>query len=95
MSGKNKSQEIEAIKSRLIALGAKVTVDKTRDVVIVRFELTKHICSHWIEVGFLIGQWAFLAGIEYPRDFPRSTITLGDKLRFDVDPGGMSFTINC
>lgn len=75
-------------------LGAKVTLDEALDRVEVRVKFGEHVASHWVEIGFLLGQWTSQVGINFPEGFSTSTAFGSPPFRFDVDPEAMTFGFN-
>jgi hypothetical protein len=82
---------IEAIKARLIELGVQISKDKKTGKIKVFLMEGQIRASQELEVGFLLGQWSFLVGIQFPRDFPKSIMKLSNKLSMDCDPSGVWF----
>ena len=90
----SKSERLDALIRRLADMGVRVeSTNRSRQRTEVQIGFEERIDSEWIEIGFLLGQWSSMMGVEYPRDFPlrKMCACSHSAYRMDVDPGGMYF----
>lgn len=88
MFNSKRNNSIDAIRARLTELGAKVVQGGNTGETQVRLDGDCIKRSRDLEIGFLLGQWALLVGIQFPQDFPKSKMNLGERLGVHADLDG-------